>query len=362
MASGNGDIYVYAGVTRWGGGGSQSAKPDTLGGVFRLKVGETSWEHMMSGFPDVIHVQCVTVHPQSSEIVFAGTHDGVFRSRDHGASWTRMSLEPRNRQIWSIAFDPHDSRRMFAGASPTGIFRSEDGGETWQEVTSAAIPDRLQMGTFKNRVMRIAIDPQDRQIMCAALEVNGTMSSDDGGKTWTDRNANLVKLAEEPRLKSKILTESEQEGMLDVHAICICPTGSRPAFLANRMGIFKSTDNCRSFSDLQVARHSEFTYGRDIRASIAEPGVLYAALSVSSQGNTGSVARSTDQGETWKRFDHGVKPESTITSVAQHPKQGEIVFFAARRGQVFGTTNAGKTWDSYPLPSGCIGVYAVACG
>jgi photosystem II stability/assembly factor-like uncharacterized protein len=362
MASESQNIYVYAGANRWGGGGSQSAKPDTLGGVFRLRVGDSSWEHMMTGFPEVVHVHCVTVHPQAHEIVFAGTHDGVYRSTDHGATWHRTNFEPRERQIWSISFDPKNSKRLFAGASPTGIFRSDDGGDSWTEVKSGTIPDRLSMGTFKNRVMRIAIDPQDQNVMCAGLEVNGAMSSDDGGKTWADRNDPLMKMAEEPRLKSQILTKADEEGMLDVHAICILPAGSRPAFLANRMGIFKSTDNCRSFSDLHVGRYSEFTYGRDIKASVAEPGVLYAALSVSSQGPTGSVARSTDQGETWKRFDHGVEAKSTISSVTQHPEKSEIVFFSARRGQVFGTTNAGRTFETYTLPSGCQGVYAVACG
>lgn len=362
MASGSGDVYVYAGVTRWGGGGSQTAKPNTLGGVFRLRVGDSSWEHMMLGFPEVVHVHCITIHPKTSDISFAGSHDGVFRSTDRGATWRRMNMEPRNRQIWSIAFDPHDSRRMFAGASPIGVYRSDDSGESWREIPSGAIPDRLSMGHFKNRVMRIAIDPQDSRTMCAALEVNGTMSSNDGGETWTDRNDPLVKLAEEPELKSHILTSSDQEGMLDVHAICICPTESRPAFLANRMGVFKSNDNCRTWTDLHVGRYSEFTYGRDIRASVSEPGVLYAALSVSSQGHTGSVARSTDQGQTWSRFDRGVEPKSTVTSIGQHPKKSEIVFFSARKGQVFGTVDAGRTWNSYPLPKGCEGVYAIACG
>jgi photosystem II stability/assembly factor-like uncharacterized protein len=362
MASGSGDIYVYAGVTRWGGGGSQSAKPNTLGGVFRLRIGESSWRHMMTGFPDVVHVHCVTVHPQASEICFAGSHDGVYRSMDHGATWRRMELEPRNRQVWSITIDPHDSRRLFAGASPTGVYRSDDGGESWREIPSGAIPDRLTMGNFKNRVMRIAVDPEDRQTVCAALEVNGAMSSENGGETWTDRNDHLLKLAEDPGLKSQILTSLDQEGMLDVHAICINPVGSRAAFIANRMGIFKSSDRCRTWTNLEVGRYSEFTYGRDIRASVAEPGVLYAALSVSSQGHTGSVARSADQGKTWKRFDHGVEAKSTITSIGQHRKRSEILFFAARKGQVFGTEDAGRTWRAYPLPSGCEGVYALACG
>jgi len=206
-----------------------------------------------------------------------------------------------------------------------------------------------------------AIDPQDQSRMCAALEINGSMSSADGGRTWADCSGDLVRLADDEKRKSRILTESDAEGMLDAHAVCISPAGPRAAFLANRIGIFRSLDNGRTWEDLEVGRYSAFTYGRDIRASVGEPGVLYAALSASSQGNVGSVVRSADQGETWSRFDHDVAPQSTVMSIGQHPVRSEIVFFAARRGQVFGTVDAGKTWQTFPLPAGCEGVYSIAC-
>jgi photosystem II stability/assembly factor-like uncharacterized protein len=359
---GNGNGYVYAGVTRWGGGGSQSAKPGTLGGVFRMPVGGDEWTHMMTGFPEVIHVQCVTIHPRSRNVVFAGTHDGVYRSGDHGATWARMKLEPGGQQIWSITISPHDHRIMFAGASPIGIYKSEDGGESWQRVAGGSIADRLSMGNFKNRVMRIAVNPRDPRKLCAALEVNGAMASEDGGETWSDRNDALMRFVNEPRLRSQILTKSDAEGMLDAHALCMMPTDSETAFLANRMGIFRSRDNGRTWQDLEVGRQSEFTYGRDIRPSLCEPGVLYACLSVSSQGQTGSVVRSGDGGETWKRFDHDVTPHSTAMAVALHPDRPEFVYFAARKGEVFGTKDAGRSWQSYRLPAGCEGVYCVACG
>lgn len=356
------DVFIYAGVNRWGGGGSQTAKPDTLGGVFRLRFGENSWRHMMSGFPEVVHVHCIVIYPDDRSICFCGTHEGVYRSSDYGETWAPMKMAPANRQIWSISFDPQNRNRMYAGASPTGVYRSDDGGKNWQEAATGRIPDRLSMGTFKNRVMRIAIDPVNHEKICAGLEVNGAMASEDGGDHWADRSDSLIRLAADPRRKSRILTDSDEEGMLDVHAVCISPVGDRPAFLANRMGIFKSSDNGRTWNDLEVGRWSEYTYGRDVRASTCEPGVLYAALSVSSQGATGSVARSADHGESWTWIDRGVTVESTVTSVAQHPSMSEVIFFAARRGQVFGTDDAGRTWRSYPLPSGCIGVYAVTCG
>jgi len=104
------------------------------------------------------------------------------------------------------------------------------------------------------------------------------------------------------------------------------------------------------------------TYSRDIRVSPQDPATLYACLSVSSQGGTGSVCRSTDSGATWKRFDHSVEPKSTVMAVGLHPDNPDVVFYAARQGQVFGTEDGGRSWREHAMPSGCIGVYAIACG
>lgn len=353
--------FVYAGVTRWGGGGSQTAKPGTLGGVFRKPIGGDAWSHMMTGFPEIIHVHCITVHPDANNIVFAGTHQGVFRSTDHGASWRRMALDPTEQQIWSITISPHDHREMYAGASPINIYVSHDAGESWTKVQSGVIPDRLPMGTFKNRVMRIVVNPKDPLKLCAALEVNGAMASEDGGKTWADRSDDLIRMSDQPNLRSQILTKSDAEGMLDAHALCVLPNDADCILLANRMGIFRSRNNGHSWESLEIGRQSEFTYGRDVRPSRCEPDVLYACLSVSSQGQTGSLVRSADGGKTWTQFDHGFTPGSTAMAVALHAERPEVVYFAARKGEVFGTTDAGRTWRNYRLPAGCEGVVCIAC-
>ena len=38
---------------------------------------------------------------------------------------------------------------------------------------------------------------------------------------------------------------------------------------------------------------------------------------------------------------------------------GAAEYCAARRGQVFGTEDGGKSWQTYPLPAE--GVYALSC-
>ena len=48
--------------------------------------------------------------------------------------------------------------------------------------------------------------------------------SNDGGESWTDLSQALIDLSEKPHLKSKIVSNTYNEGMLDSHAIAISPT------------------------------------------------------------------------------------------------------------------------------------------
>ena len=41
------------------------------------------------------------------------------------------------------------------------------------------------------------------------------MSSRDGGETWEDCASDLVRFCEEPRYRSRIVSQTEIEGMLD---------------------------------------------------------------------------------------------------------------------------------------------------
>jgi photosystem II stability/assembly factor-like uncharacterized protein len=47
--------------------------------------------------------------------------------------------------------------------------------------------------------------------------------------------------------------------------------------------------------------------------------------------------------------------------IGQSAASPDRVFAGARRGQVFGTEDGGRTWTQMDLPGGVQGVYAVAC-
>jgi photosystem II stability/assembly factor-like uncharacterized protein len=88
---------------------------------------------------------------------------------------------------------------------------------------------------------------------------------------------------------------------------------------------------------------------------------MYACLSPAARSTDGSLYRSEDLGQTWRRFDHGIKANATMMAVSVHPTDPARVYCVSRCGQVFGTEDTGASWQEYRLPEGVEDVYAVAC-
>lgn len=87
---------------------------------------------------------------------------------------------------------------------------------------------------------------------------------------------------------------------------------------------------------------------------------MYACLSPAARSTDGSIYRSDDTGETWRRFDRGIKANATMMKAATHATDPNRVYCVSRCGQVFGTEDAGESWREYRLPEGVQDVYAVA--
>src|ERR1051326_5935010 len=246
---------MYAGVAGYVG------RADQVGhvGVFSRLAGAETWSHPISEH----ETYAVHVHPTDPNVVFAGTKDGVYRSTDKGKTFHRANF-PGARQIWSFLVDSQDPKLVYAGGSPISIYRSEDTGETWKEMPDPGMPDRAVM-PFACRVMRMAQHPNRPGTIYAALEVNGVMRTDNHGESWTDRSASLLKLAEKPHLKSKIVSNTYNEAMMDGNAIAINPADPDGVIFAARMGLFSTHDGGETWQDMEVGRFSPTTYGRDIK-------------------------------------------------------------------------------------------------
>ena len=90
--------------------------------------------------------QCIAVDPVDPDRVFVGTFDaGIYRTRDAGGSWERVSHDLPHKRVLSIAISPSrhldGARAVYAGTEPSQLYRSDDDGESWDESsTSAELP------------------------------------------------------------------------------------------------------------------------------------------------------------------------------------------------------------------------------
>jgi photosystem II stability/assembly factor-like uncharacterized protein len=351
---------AQARTTRIFAGAAHLAKEGYRGGLFRTSPGEQDWQEIEKGLPDLVEVHALAVHPDDPDVIFAGTQDGPYRSVDGGTSWERPDFPKEGAMIWSIAFHPRRRGVIYAGAAPVALYRSEDDGESWEKLEGARSPEHCPMG-FPTRVIRIAGDAGVGDDIYAGLEVSGVLRSADGGDTWSDMSEGIKMLAEQPHLKSRIGSAFDSEGMLDTHALALSPARPGGPFLATRMGIFQSTDRGVSWRDMQVGRFSPLTYCRDVIVSPHDARVMYACLSPAARSHDGSLYRSDDLGDTWRRFDHGVKANATMMAASTHPTDPQRVYCVSRCGQVFGTEDGGASWTEYQLPDEVGDAYAVAC-
>jgi len=346
--------YVYAGAAAWVG----APKDSPSGGLFRLDSDSGRWDHLGKGLPDKAEIRCITPS-RGNGALYVGTQKGPYKSTDNGESWTALPLPGHEQVVWSILVHPRDPQILYAGTQGTTVYRSRDGGQSWKELVPAEPPGFCRMG-FPTRVIDVAIDPGNPDEIYAGLEVGGIVRSRDGGDSWQSCNEGLLAFAEQPQYKSRIGSDTDTEGMMDTHALAISAARPGTLYLANRMGLFRSPDKGASWQPMDVGRFSPLTYARDVQVSPHDPRTMFAALSVAAVSDEGSLYRSHDLGETWQRFDHGVSIESTLMVVSQSAARADRVYCAARRGQVFGTEDGGKSWREHRLPDGVQGVYAIA--
>ncbi len=150
--------------------------------------------------------------------------------------------------------------------------------------------------------------------------------------------------------------------MLDGHAVTMSAADPDAVVLACRMGLFRSTDQGRSWQDMEMKKFSPVTYGRDVKVSPQDPNTVYCALSVAAASHDGAVLKSTDAGKTWKRFDK-VQVHGTVMSIGLNDKNPNEVYVGARyKGEVFGTQDGGESWQAMHIPGPLKDIYCITSG
>ena len=167
-----------------------------------------------------IEVYALAIDPQAPGTIYAGTGDyrgyggGVFKSTDHGGSWSAVNAGLPGSDVKALVIDPSAPATLYAGIyNGGGFFKSTDGAGSWSAI------DR---GLTATSIYAMAIDPSRPATLYAGTEI-GIFKSTDGGATWLAANTGLTNLV--------------------VNALGISPTTPSTLYAGTNGGVFRSTDS-----------------------------------------------------------------------------------------------------------------------
>ena len=177
--------------------------PNPERGIFRSVDGGDSWEHVLFVSEKTGGID-LELHPTDPNTIYAsmwrgerkpwtiisgddGSEDGIYVSRDGGATWEMKTKGLPRHLIGKIDFavTPADPSRVYALVETTpeeeGLYRSNDEGETWHLVSNyRPLMDRPFYYT------NVDVDPNDPDRVF--VNCTGFFVSEDGGLNWQRRS------------------------------------------------------------------------------------------------------------------------------------------------------------------------------
>jgi len=324
---------------------------DNPSGVNKSYDGGKTWAQRNDGINtragetgDGIPIFCLTIDPNNSNIIWAGTqfNRGIYKSVDGGETWEKKDVgiaEWNEITFRGFGVDPNNSNVVYAGAEITSgvigytfdkakgkIYKTTDGGENWSCVWEGdSLVRFVHVSPENSNVVYASTGFFDRE---AYNDVGlGVLKSTDAGNTWTQINNGLTNLF---------------VGFLEIHPnnpdILFAATGmnEQHQYGYTEGGVFKTDNGGQSWRHVLVNSYV-------LNAVVISPtnyNIVYAA-------GEGCFYRSEDGGETWMDLGQwgppGIYPGQPI-GLAVSPTDPMVVFANNYNGGNFKSEDGGKTW------------------
>lgn len=227
----------------------------------------------------------------------------LYRSGDGGKSWRKMAIASlEDGQIASMSASPAGQGVTYVTGPGLGVLRTDDGGKTWTERNE---------GLPKRDVIAVAAHTTEPETVYVVVPDHGAYRSQDAGKSW------------------RLMDRGTREGIRQlIHSDMAGSMQTGWLFAATAKGVRRAMDCFCLWQDagkLGTEAHS-VTY--DPR----QPEHMYSATEK-------GLLRSTDGGENWVQI---TSPDSGMVALA-FARSGTL-YAISEKGTVFRSADQGGTW------------------
>lgn len=315
-------------------------------GVFKSTDGGLRWDPAGSIPRELthqyeIHYIAIAMSPNydSDHAVFLGMFEGLWVSRDGGASWKYADVIPA-RLVRGLAFSPnyHNDRTVIMSTYGAGILRSTDGGGSWTTknmLLSDVYPDFIGFSpNYANDQIIITGVPR------------GLERSTDGAETWgihwiLDQRMFVRALVYFPAFahNNTVIAGTNNKGREDYDF------WYRGRFLSSS-GVWISTDGGDTWGPTHLNGARIFSLAISPYSFVDQ--TVFAGVGEEADLPAG-VYKSTDRGVSWTRMDTDpYDPHASVVVVSPAYAVDQTIFAGTLGGGVIKSTDGGETWVQSP--------------
>jgi photosystem II stability/assembly factor-like uncharacterized protein len=278
----------------------------------------------------------------------------VWRSSDLGETWEQSSEgltygDDSDLKLNKISSLSAAHGRLFVGAESCGIFESSDGGETFSlKSTLDDQPGRDKWNDHANQppghlgISQTMQDKDDPNHWWAIVQGHSLFETTDDAKTWTPRNKGL---------RADWPLENPEVGYC-VHSLVRSPVDPDRFYQQNHVGTHRSDDGGKTWTEITEGLPAEFGF-----ASVVHPhdrDTYYTIPLDPGHGRTmpdgrAGVWQTQDAGSSWRRLDQGLPSGAHVgvlrAGMAIDGEDEPGIYFGTSTGQVYGSADAGESWQ-----------------